>query len=139
MGCVAPIVFIVYLGIYAFANPDNEAYVGKNADGEFHMYYTKKAADFAEDVRDVHGTWVTWFKQAFFLHSTVPAIAIGFIGIGYKLCNPTIGSFCICIQTACYSCLFVAWWILGIVYRFNDYGRYAAGDIIPEDMTRDEW
>lgn len=40
-------------------------------------------------------------------------------------------------------CLFgaisLAWWILGIVWRFSPIGMYSSGDVVPEGVTVAAW
>ena len=129
---------IVFLFIYAFYNPDNKAWIGK-VEGEIHLFEFEKSHDYATDVVNIHLKFKSWFKSGFFLHTFCIIIAVGFVGIAFKICNYEVGQFCVCIQTLLYSCLWIAWWILGIVTRFSKYGRYASGDEIPEGMNREDW
>jgi hypothetical protein len=37
------------------------------------------------------------------------------------------------------GCTSMAWWIVGIVWRFNHIGRYSCGDIAPYGTREDVW
>ena len=79
--CAAPLTFIFYLFSFAFYNPDNLAWVGKNEDGEFQMYGSVEEASTAVDVEDVHYNFQFFFSKGFMLFTVIPVIIIGFIGI----------------------------------------------------------
>ena len=38
-----------------------------------------------------------------------------------------------------FGSLTLAWWILGLVWRFNEVGQFSCGDITPEGTTKEVW
>ena len=76
--CIAPIVFIVYLGIYAFNNPDNDAWIGKtsgNVDtSDFKLFNTQEdgSKGGATDLVDIHARFVSWFFWGFLQTCVIP-------------------------------------------------------------------
>mmetsp|Transcript_32073 Transcript_32073/g.37718 ORF Transcript_32073/g.37718 Transcript_32073/m.37718 type:complete len:106 (+) Transcript_32073:171-488(+) len=55
------------------------------------------------------------------------------------LINPTLGSCCMGLNGCAMTCGGLAWWITGIVWRFRSDGAYAAGDIVPDGKTLEDW
>ena len=139
--CVIPIVFIVFLAIYGFNNPDNEAWIGKDRGGDIHLYENKIEVemDGASDVVNIHTRFGAWFIWGFIMHCITPTLALGVVGCSVLCCSPVMISVITCILASLASAAGMAWWITGIVWRFNDYGRYASGDIVPEDIEPDQW
>ena len=61
-----PIVFLVYLGIYAFDNPDTGAWYGL-VKKEQTLFATEEAGKLvgAEELVDIHNRFVVWFLWGF--------------------------------------------------------------------------
>ena len=62
-----PLIFFIYLGIFAFANPDAAAWVSKDTAGnKISLYSTQSEAEGAgTEVVDIHGRFVSWFLWGF--------------------------------------------------------------------------
>jgi len=63
---VVPIVFLVYLGIYAFNNPDQDAWYGL-VKTEQTLFTTEDAGKMvgAENLVNIHSRFVVWFLWGF--------------------------------------------------------------------------
>lgn len=135
---VAPIVFTVYLGIYSFNNPDNEAWMGV-VSGEETLFADKAAAEAASasDIVDIHNRFVIWFLWGF-IQILAPIGAALLAGI-CMLISPALANFIGGLVGCAAGCGGLAWWITGIVWRFRADGAYACGDFIPEGKTEEEW
>ena len=139
--CAAlPIVFFVYLGIYSFNNPDQEAWLGAGADGKEALFADEAAGTLgkATDLVDIHARFITWFMWGFMQSVVAPIAALVLVGLG-SLLHPSLGACCSGLTGCGMSCGGIAWWITGIVWRFRSDGSYAAGDIVPEGKGIDEW
>ena len=129
--CAGFVTFIVYLGIYAFANP-NLDYVVVDTNG---ITTLLPAADPAlalvpvDNVTEVHANFVSWFLWGF-LQAVLPlASALCFFFPPAALCM--VGSL---------QCSGFVWWIMGMVYRFSTAGQYASGDMMPAvGYTEETW
>ena len=124
----------MFLAIYAFNNPDNEAWIGKTLLGDIILYENELKASDATEVVNIHQRFLAWFLWGFIMHFVTPALTAVFLGLSVMCCSPVTVSVLACILASAASAAGVAWWITGIVWRFNDYGRYACGDIVPEDI-----
>lgn len=137
--CAAlPIVFTVYLGIYAFNNPDKDAWYGIVSEQKalFATHADGKTAQAAELV-DIHQRFVTWFLWGFI--QTLAPIAVGLISAIGTAINPTCGSALAGVGGCAMGCGGLAWWITGIVWRFRSDGAYSVGDIPEGDVKPEEW
>ena len=142
LGCacsVAPIVLCVYLGIYAFNNPDNDAWLGVKDDGAYELFKDEAAGKTAEakELVDIHTRFVNWFLTGFILALAPIGISI-LTGIS-SMINPTCGSALGGILGCGWTCSQLAWWITGIVWRFRADGSYSVGDIKPPTKNEEEW
>lgn len=61
-----PIVLLVYLGIYAFDNPDTDAWYGL-VKKEHTLFATEDAGKLAgaEELVDIHSRFISWFLWGF--------------------------------------------------------------------------
>ena len=55
------------------------------------------------------------------------------------LINEGLGKCCGGLASLGMCCGGTAWWITGIVWRFRSEGAYAAGDLVPEGKSVDDW
>ena len=135
-----PIIFMVYLGIYAFNNPDQEAWYGLDTDGKGALFASEDAGltGRATELVDIHARFVTWFLWGFIQTLVLPLSATILVGLG-MLIHPSLGSFCSGLLGCGMSCGGLAWWITGIVWRFRSDGAYATGDVVPEGKDLDAW
>ena len=130
----AHIALTVYLAIYAFSNPDNEAWVGTAPNGEFQLYESEAAAAGATDLINIHQRFVGWFMWGFFIIFASPCTACLLAGIAV-MCSNKVSIACACFLGCGNICVMLAWWIAGIAYRFSQRGKYACGDFVPEGMS----
>ena len=136
---VAPIVLCVYQGIYAFNNPDNEAWLGVVPGGENKLFADQEAGnlDKATGLVDIHGRFVTWFLWGFL--TSLSPLALGILFLITTLINPNLGGCCGAFNACAVGCSGLAWWITGIVWRFRADGAFVSGDLVPEGKTQEEW
>lgn len=123
-----PLIFFIFMTVYAFANPDKEAWYGKV--GETNALYTNedalKEANAAEMI-NIHGRFVSWFVWGFWMQIA----PIGLLAITFSVsCCSAVGATIlgIVLYTGL-TCSMLAWWICGIVWRFRTDGKFAAGDL----------
>ena len=126
--CAGFVTFIVYLGIYAFANPNTDVvYV----DTIKQLYPTGSIAYAGvpeDNITYVHANFVRWFLWGF-LQAVLPlASALCFFIPPAAVCM--FGSL---------QCSGFVWWIMGMVYRFSEAGKYASGDMMPVGYNEDAW
>ena len=113
---------MVYLGKYAFDNQDPaDVYVVE--DPTLRMQIGAQGNDAAVPVHDLYVKWFLWgLIQCLILPGGMCLAGI-FMAIA-----PALGG-CLGGLTACAaSCGGLAWWICGIIWRFNRAGQYACGD-----------
>lgn len=146
VGCVlctacsaAPIVLTVYMGIYAFNNPDNPAWLGTSPELENKLYADEAAglADNAQSMVDIHNRFVNWFMWGFI--TMIAPIGSALLYAMLIFISPALAQFCGGTLSCAIGCSSIAWWIVGIVWRFRSDGAYAAGDIVPENTEIDAW
>ena len=124
-GCVAccalQVTFIVYLGIFAFANPDKRAYYVISADSP---KMTETAVN--GSAVDVHAQFVAWFTWGFIMMLCPCAIGLILVLTSFfsDTCTSLLGTFFNCAA----GCTGIAWWVCGIVWRFKASGSFASGD-----------
>ena len=136
--CAGAITFVVFLGKYAFANPNLPAWYGMVGDADA-LFPTEALANAAKasDVSDVHGHMVTWFLWGF-IQSLLP-IATGILGAIFGAISPALGACMSGLGGLGVGCGGLAWYITGLVWRFNSAGSYASGDVMPEGATEAAW
>jgi hypothetical protein len=134
------ITFMVFLGKFAFSNPDADCIYGELA-GVADLYTTEAAATTAgvtaDSISDVHGNMVAWFLWGF-INAVLPC-AGGLVGGLLAICSPAMGSGCGGLIMSGAGCSGFAWWIAGMVWRFRADGSFASGDIMPADTTEEAW
>lgn len=126
------------MGIYALANPDKPAWIGMSSD-KMSLYPTQEAAeaDKAVNAIDIHARYVTWFMWGF-ITIFAPFAMGALVSLG-SLIHSVLGmvlSFSLGCGI-CWSTLF--WLIMGAVWRFDDYGKFAAGALVPSGTSEDDW
>ena len=136
---IVPIVFIVYLGIYAFNNPDQEAWYGLDSNGKQALFPDEASATAASatEVADMHQRFVGWFLWGF-IQIFAPCAAACLSAI-FMMISPTIGSVCGGLLGCATGCGGLAWWIAGIVWRFRADGAYSCGDIAQDGISAEAW
>ena len=137
----ASITMIVFLGKFAFNNPNPEAIYGIGATGAEDLWATMELAEAAKatELDDVHAHFVTWFLWGF-IQSLLPCaigICTGLLSLAAPAAALQIGG---CAFSGS-SCAGLAWYITGLVFRCRQSGNFASGDIMPagSTMTEDEW
>ncbi len=136
--CGGWITFMVYLGKYAYGNPNSEAWYGV-ANGAEGLYASEAAgtAAGASELSDVHGHFVAWFTWGLW-QQLLPILTALTAGLAMLL-SPTLGT-CVGSLGMCgFSCGGLVWWIMGMVWRFNAAGKYATGDSFAVDYTGEDY
>ena len=135
---IGPLILTISLGIYAFSNPDNEAWYGMVDDK--HALFANKGdgeAEEAQHLQNVHARFVAWFLWGFIMILPVPIASAVLIYIVNKLLSPRIASYCSVFNFCGGICSGLAWWCSGIVLRFRSDGAFASGDAVtPLDATK---
>ena len=130
---------LIYMGIFAFANPDKAAWIGYSKEENLTLYPTNEAASTASatQVINIHARFVSWFVWGFYM-LWAPLVIITMVTCGFMVSN-NLGIACsVCtLGSACCSSTF--WFIFGFVWRFSDYGRFASGAKVPEGVTEQDW
>lgn len=135
------ITFVVYLGKYAFDNPNKAAWYGVKDDVEA-LYPTLEAAQAAgiadEEIVDIHNRFVTWFLWGF-LMMFGPCYVLVIAGLTFW--NAKVMGCCTGLAGTALGCSGLAWWIAGMVWRLNAAGTFASGDLNPSNgaLTDEEW
>lgn len=128
------------MGIYALANPDKPAWIGMiSSDDKMSLYPTQEAADADKAVNaiDIHARYVTWFMWGFF--TILAPFGMGVIvGIGFCI-HKVCGIILQCSLGCGFCCSTLFWFIMGAVWRFDDYGKFAAGALVPSGTSEDDW
>jgi len=135
----AGVAFVSYLGIYALNNPDLPAWYGVSVlTGKEGLYATDLdfGLDTVTNLDDVHGNFVTWFMWGFM--NAMITFGLMLLGGIFMLCSPAIGN-CLLSLVGCVQCSGLAWWIAGMVWRLRASGKYASGDVMPENVTDETW
>lgn len=140
--CVAVSISLpVFMGIYAWGNPDKDAWYGLTPESKHALFEGEDQANESEatDIVHIHARFIAWFTWGFIMLLPVPLISIASICIMDKLCGPGVAAWCAAINS-CGGCLTtMAWWTYGIVLRWSATGAFASGDIIMEGDSYIEW
>lgn len=120
-------VLTVYLGLYAFRNPDQPAWVGETDEEKLALFESRASAK--EQVKmyrvtNVHAHFEAWFVFGFLVNLS-PALIFTI----YKtaaLCSFEIAKFLAITLAFLAGLAWTTWYILGIVWRFSRAGRYAS-------------
>ena len=143
-------VLIIYLGYFAFDNPDPK-----------HCYYTEglsspdtsiaeaesEAAKEGVTIRqgypiDVAHLFRTWFKWGFWTSMLQVQIFIFVLPLNY-FCTESVSVFNLCtlVLQGCVCCCGIAWFIFGFFWRFTRAGRVSSGDKLERvpGSTDEEW
>ena len=130
----------VYLGVYAFNNPDKKAWIGLLADSnERALFKTAAEVEAAKVVQvvDIHARFVAWFFWGF-LNWFGPLFLIVSAILTCSI-NQLFGIICAGVIGITYLCSTLAWLIVGAVWRFNTDGHFASGTLLPDGKTEEEW
>ena len=124
-----PVIWLVYLGIYSFNNPDKPAWYGL-IDGKPSLFANQEeaTASNATELTNIHERFVAWFTWGFF-QSLAPLLLAPFIASCMVL-SPELGSACAIGSCCLMSCNALAWWTTGIIWRFKADGSYSSGDLV---------
>ena len=121
-------------------NPDKEAWYGQ-VNGNDTLFKSKEdgLAVSAKNFTDIHQRFHIWFLWGFITFLAV--IVFSIIQIVLSLLEIFDSAVLIAygILGCLTGCTTLAWWIVGIVWRFNDVGIYSCGDIIPKETTESVW
>jgi len=85
----------------------------------------------------VHGVFVTWFTWGF-INAALSCFFCLSAGISAR-CMPAL-TMCCAGLFSCVQCSGHVWYIMGLVWRLRESGRFAAGDIkTPATLTDAAW
>ena len=131
--CAAQVTLIVYLGIFAFNNPDKEAWYGVDSNGDGKLFEQESDATITgdTDLKDVHGLFRLWFLWGF-ITALAPCASAPVLAIANCI-HEMVGKFLGAIISCGIGCGGLAWWISGIVWRFNAAGSFSTGDKMTEE------
>ena len=67
IGFAVPTVYIIYMGLYTFSNPDKEAWVGIDTKGKQMLYPDQETGTKARasELVDIHKNFFIWFLWGF--------------------------------------------------------------------------
>ena len=136
-GCFATIIaFCVFLGLYAFNNPEPDCFYIPGSDTS-QPYLAVDADVEAEGVEPIHEQFVTWFTWMFanmMILFVAPCIGIIVLAItDEEVLGAASSGFCAC---AC-SCSLLVAYIMGLVWRYGKAGKFASGDTLEEGEEPD--
>ncbi len=142
LGCsclAAAVAFVVFLGIYAFNNPNAEAIYGVLPTGQEALFADEATANLAKatDLDDVHSNFVMWFLWGF-IQQMVTCVG-PLLGALCMLIHPSLGSAVMGLMSCGAGCGGLAWYITGLVFRCRQSGNFASGDIMPDNVTEEQW
>jgi hypothetical protein len=133
-GCLAAVItFAVYCGIYAFNNPDPNAWYEAGiipASGQL----VGVMPNTMEGVTPVHEDFVRWFtwtfanQMVFFGFPIIAGVTALITG-----CSPGLGKCFGGLSGCALMCSGLVAWIMGMVWRFSEAGRYSSGDYLAEN------
>ena len=95
------------------------------------------APDRATTYVNIHGRYVTWFQWGFLMFFSGCAVSL-FAGC-LAFISQNLAAVCGAVLTCANCCTMIVWYIIGIVWRFDSYGRFAAGTIVPSGISEEEW
>ena len=138
--CGGLLTLSVYLGVYAFANPDAAAWYGETLS----VYGVVTPTLFADPtittvpLVDIHGQFVIWFLWGFIQAMvTITTVILGVTCL--TICRSIDNAVLVHSLGGCIiGCGGLAWWITGMVWRFSSAGKYASGDIVPAGMDAEK-
>ena len=139
MCCGGYVTFLTFLGKYAYNNPDGPAWYG-NIAGQGTLTPTEAdlIAQGATDIVDVHSRFVAWFLWGFW-QALLPVLSGVAAGLTTAFGVPQLGA-CLGGLGGCgIGCGGLFWWIYGMVWRFKPYGKFAAGDVVPDTFVGDDY
>ena len=128
---VALVVLFIFLGVFGLKNPDKASLNFNSAKFEELDKQDKN------DYVNVHARFVKWFVWGFLIYFMAITSAL-LVQLGVKI-SKACGSACCFVLTCGNCCSILAWYMVGIVWRFNHNGMYASGDIVPVNKTDKEW
>ena len=131
----AYITLSVFLGLYAFNNPDAQAYYISGTDTSQADLVPIIPANDADGVVPIHDHFVTWFTWMFINKIVLlcfPCIAC----LLYTIClNKKRGLICNQLFLISYCCSSLVALVMGLIWRFGEAGRFASGDYLDKDAA----
>ena len=142
-GCLVVTVImniIVFLAIFGLCNPDKPAYVGTLPDGSQKLYSTlgDGEQEGAQKLSNVHSKFAYWCLSGFIMVLVGAMLASITIPM-YNSLDKSGKSFLIAMGWRLFAMLALGWLLLGVIFRFCSKGKYASGDVRPDDKTEDQW
>jgi len=130
---------VVYLGIYAFNNPEPAAWYIETSE-DTGILVGVAPADGTEGVTDVHGNMVRWFTWVFANNMICFAapIFMGAVSCMTASC-PSVTKACGAIVGGGWCLSATVAFIMGYIWRFNTAAMYACGDDLEDNTTIEAW
>ncbi len=66
-------------------------------------------------------------------------LVVGTMILGGFMISNNLGFGCAICSFSSMCCSYFFWFVFGMVWRFNDYGRFASGAKIPDDISETDW
>lgn len=119
---ILEVALMVYLGIFAFANPDPNAWYGRLGDDPTStgaLFINKEAGivQGAAEMINIHRHFENWFLWGFLL--IVGPFVVGTLSLIAYLISKEAGMIFANVGLCLFGAVSLAWWILGIVWRFS--------------------
>ena len=136
---VCTLVLVVCFFIFAFYNPDKAAWVGQVAKDERQMFPDKEAGEAVSAISlvNVHSRFEAWFLWGFVNEFVVPIVLL-LAYLTFKV-DQIFGTLGVGITGCWGSMSILAWFIIGLVWRFTADGDFASGTRIPSGSNEKEW
>ena len=125
---------IIYLGIYAYKNPDPKAcwvvrdlHTTAKTKQEVVARANAMGIDITEGYpQEMHRLYIAWFRWGFYTHLVyvIVSIVVAFLAMAKKSYAWTIAGFNCCIFTT----NSLVWLAMGAIWRFSKAGVTASGD-----------
>lgn len=136
-GCLAGVItFLVYLGIYAFNNPEPQAYyIAETPLTQAYLVDTVADVE-AEGVTPIHDQFVTWFTWVF-ANALVPMSFSCIMPVIMCIMarSPCLGGFCGMLVGCSWCVSMIVVYVFGLIWRYSAAGQYASGDLLEEDAV----
>ena len=133
--CVLSLIVFILFCVYAFGNPDKDAWVALDGEGNYKLGADEAAAGTGST--HIHKVFVSWFTW-FVMNSLAPLVIAPLSMLFFK-CSPGFGAICQICMCCAMCCSQLSWYIAGIVWRFNGKGRYSVGGLKPTGTSDEDW
>ena len=135
--CIAGIVKVVFFALYAFDNPDREAWYGLDLQtGQPKLFESENGASMDTELDDIHGRITSWLLWGFMMFITPVFLSMTVLAVA--LVSPLFSRICGSLTLFIFGASYIAWYISGILWRFNKEGSFACGDFLSDEEFEKE-